>query len=78
LIDKINAEGESDSHRPLRRKENEALYKKQIPGKLNHLTQEDRRHIKPILKKYAHLFHDDEENDFKYTNVIERQIRWVT
>ena len=73
LIDKVNAESESDSDRPLTRKKNEVLYKKLLPGKLNHLTNEDRRHIEPILEKYAHLLHD-EENDFKCTNEMENQI----
>jgi len=74
LIDKIDAESESDSDRPLTTKKNEALYKKLLPGKLDHLTNEDRRHIEPILEKYAHLFHD-EENDFKCTHEMEHQIQ---
>jgi len=75
LIDKINAESESDSDWPLTRKKNEALYKKLLPRKLDHLTNEDRQHIEPILEKYAHLFHDEEENDFKCTNEMEHQIQ---
>ena len=75
LISQIKAESESDVDRPLKRKKNEALYKKLLPGKLNHLSHGDRRHIEPILKKYAHLFHDEEENDFKCTNVTEHQIQ---
>ena len=47
------------------------MYKKLLPGKQNHLSQEDRLYIEPKLKKYAHLFHDEEENDFNCTNVIE-------
>ena len=38
LIDKINAEGESVSDRPPRKRKNEALYKKLLPGKINHLN----------------------------------------
>jgi len=30
--------------------------------------------IEPILLKYAHVFHDEETNDFKGTNVIEHEI----
>jgi len=30
--------------------------------------------IEPILIKYAHIFHDEETNDFKGTNLIEHQI----
>lgn len=36
LIDKINAEGESDFDKPLTRKKNEALYEKLLPRKLDH------------------------------------------
>jgi len=72
LIDRIKAEGKFD--KPLTRKKNEALHKKLLPGKLYHLADEDRRHIEPILRKYAHFFHD-EENDFKCTNVMEHQIQ---
>jgi hypothetical protein len=75
LINEINPESESDTDRPLKRKKNEVLYKKLLPGKLNHLSPEDRRHIEHIMKKYAHLFHDEEENDFKCTNVTEHQIQ---
>ena len=71
LIFKINAESEPDSDRSLTRKKNEALYKKLLPGKLDHLTNDDRRHIEPILEKDAHLFHDEKENDFKCTNEME-------
>ena len=56
-----------------KKRKNKALYKKLLPGKLNHLTPLDRRHIAPIPIKYAHVFNDN-ENDFKCTNVIEHQI----
>jgi len=38
------------------------------------LNQEDRELIEPILLKYAHVFHDEETNHFKGTNVIEHEI----
>ena len=74
LIDKINAGGESDVNspaRPPRKRKNEALYEKLLPGKLEHLTLKDRRNIGPILIKYAHVFHDENENDFKCINVVD-------
>ena len=49
--------------------------KKLLHGMLDHLTSEDRRHIEPIVIKYAHVFHDENENDFKCTNVVEHQIQ---
>jgi len=63
-IDNINAEGESDTNSPSR----------PLPGKLDHLTLEARRHIESILIKYTHVFHDKDENYFTYTNVVEHQI----
>jgi hypothetical protein len=56
-------------------KEKEALYNKLLKGKLDHLTPEDRLHIEPVLVKYAHIFHDEETNDFKGTTVIEHEIQ---
>jgi len=50
------------------------LYDKLLQGKLDHLTQEDRQHIQPVLRKYAHVFHDEASNDFKETKAIEHQI----
>ena len=33
-----------------------------------------REHIEPVLIKYAHIFHDEESNDFKRTTVIDYHI----
>jgi len=41
---------------------------------LDNLPQEERQLIEPVFLKYAHLFHDDETNDFKGTNIIEKDI----
>jgi hypothetical protein len=30
--------------------------------------------IEPVLLKYAHVFHDEETNDFKGSDIIEHQI----
>ena len=73
LIDKINAGGEfvvNSPTRPPRKRKNEALYEKLLPGKLDHLTLKERHDIEPILITYAHVFHD-----FKCTNVVEHQIQ---
>jgi len=75
LIDRITQRKEPSSDSPLRpQNKNEALYRKLLNGKLDHLTQEDRELIEPILLKYALVFHDDETNDFKGTNAIEHEI----
>ena len=77
LVDKINSRSESNltepSKPPLKRK-NEVLYNKLLKGKLDHLTPEDRQHIEPIIMKYAHIFHDEETNDFEGNTVIEHEI----
>ena len=63
-INEIHWENEPEIDKREMGKRNEVLYRKLFPGKLNHLSPEDRRHIEPVLKKYAHLFHDKKENDF--------------
>jgi hypothetical protein len=77
LIDSINAGCKSDADsptKPRRGKENEVLYNILLKGNLHHLSHEDRQLIKPILLNYAHLFHDEETDDFPGTNVIEHEI----
>jgi len=74
-INEIPRENEPETDKRKMGKRNEALYKKLLPGKLNHLSTEDRRHFEPILKQYAHLFHDEKGNDFNCTNVIEHHIQ---
>ena len=38
------------------------------------MSQEERQILEPVLLKYAHVFHDEETNDFKGTDIIEHQI----
>jgi hypothetical protein len=58
----------------LRKKKIDNLYFKFLLGKLDHFTPEDRQDIQPVLRKYAHVFHDEMCNDFKEINVIEHKI----
>jgi len=77
LIDRINANAESSTNvptKPPRKKKIENLCDKLLEGKLDHLTREDRQHTEPVLRKYAHIFHDEASNDFKETKAIEHQI----
>jgi len=60
--------------KPPRQKKNDASYQKLLSGKLDHLTLEDKQPIEPVLQKYAHVFHDEDTNDFKGTNFVEHQI----
>ena len=74
LVDKINARSETnliEPAKPPRKRKNENLYNKLLHGKLEHLTPAEREHIEPILIKCAHVYHDEESNDFKRTTVIE-------
>jgi len=77
LVDSINEEktGNTESATRLRGKsKNEALYKKLLPGKVDHLSLTERQVIEPVLQKYANVFHDEDTNDFKSTDVIENKI----
>jgi len=56
---------------------NEAVYHKLLGGKLDHLPSKDRKKIKPVLLKYAHVFHDEESNDFNTTDVVEHEINLI-
>ena len=76
LVNKTNADKESDTNippKPPRQRKNELLYNQLLQGKLVHLNQEI-RHIKQVLMKYAHVFHDENVNKFKGTQVIEHYI----
>jgi len=49
-------------------------FKKYIDEKLPHLSHAERKIIEPVLIKYAGIFHDDEDNNFKSTNVLVHKI----
>jgi hypothetical protein len=77
LVDRINARSHENSDQPTnprRKRKNEALYHKLLQGKLDHLLQEEKNLIEPVLVKYAHVFHDDETNDFRGMDMVEHQI----
>ena len=60
--------------KPRRKRKNEVLYHKLLQGKLDHLSQEEKKLIEPVLLKYMHVFHDDETNYFRGTEMVEHQI----
>jgi len=77
LVDKINAEDTPKSdlvNDRQRKRRSKLLYRKLLLGKLDLLSEEEKQVIEPVLMKYAHVFHDEDSNDFKGTNVIEHQI----
>ena len=74
VVDRLNPKGKSESGttvKPLRQKKNEALYRKILQGKLDHISQDDRGLIEPILLKYVQVFHDEDTNNLKCTDVME-------
>jgi hypothetical protein len=77
LTDRINIEkpqGTGSPNSPQMGARHKALYDKLLGGKLDHLNKNEKRLIEPVLQKYAHVFHDEETNDFKSRNVIEHKI----
>jgi len=73
LVDRINRDSDVPT-KPYRKKKNEVLYRKLLQNKLDHLSQEEKQILEPVLQKYAHVFHDEGTNDFKGTDVIEHEI----
>jgi len=49
-------------------------FKKHIDGKLAHLSHAERKIKEPLLIKYAGVLHDDEDNDFKSSNIAVHKI----
>ena len=77
LINQINIEKPQVTESPTssqRKARNEALYNNLLGGKLDYLTKNEKRLIKPVLQKYAHVFHDEETNDSRSTDVVEHKI----
>ena len=70
VVDRINTVGQSS----VNTSKNIELYRKLLKGKLEHLPPHERQLIEPVFVRYAHVFHDEEPNDFKATNVVEYEI----
>jgi len=73
LADLLNTDTDQPT-KPQGKKRNEALYGKLLRNKLDHSSQEEIQILETVLMKYAHVFHDEETNDFKGTDIIEHQI----
>ena len=75
LVGQINQIDENGAEKTKQYKTvNKALYRKFLAGKLGHLQEKERKVIEPVLLRYAHVFHDEETNDFKGTSLIEHGI----
>jgi hypothetical protein len=45
-----------------------------LRGKLDHFSNEEKKPIEPLLLDYAQVFHDEQANDFKGTDVVGHKI----
>jgi hypothetical protein len=76
LGNQVNPTVRSDKVPPEKGKNgNGALYRMLLKGKLDHQPKAHRMVLEHVLPKYAHIFHDEESNDFRSTNVVLHQIR---
>jgi hypothetical protein len=58
IVDAINAEKTTNTGFLTRRRANSRLYYKLLKDKLDHLDSKEKRLIEPVLKMFAHVFHD--------------------
>jgi hypothetical protein len=49
---------------------NGKLYQKLLVDELDKLAPREKQLIEPVLKMFAHVFHDEDTNDFKSTNAV--------
>ena len=49
-------------------------YSEYLDGVLGHLTRKESAVLEPVLRKYRHVFHDDEAAEFKGTDLVEHRI----
>ena len=46
----------------------EATYNKYLDSTLGHVTRKERNVLDPVLRKFRHVFHHDEDAEFKGTD----------
>jgi len=52
----------------------EAKYSKYLDSTLGHLTRKERIVLEPVLRKFRHVFHHDEDAELKGTDLVEHRI----
>ena len=60
-VDKLNVQDNSEPQRLNNREKenkNKTLYQKLLEGKLDHLSEDNKRTLQPVLLRYAHVFHE--------------------
>jgi hypothetical protein len=55
-----------------KKRANNKLYQKLLIDKLDYLNNKEKGLIEPLLKRFAHVFHEEDTNDFKSTTVVEQ------
>jgi hypothetical protein len=71
-VDAINIKGTTNADFSTKRGANNKLYQKLLIDKVDHLDTKEKALIERVLKKFAHVFHDEDTNDFKSTTVVEQ------
>jgi hypothetical protein len=74
LVDAINTKETANTEFPTKQGTNDKLYQKLLVDKLDHLDPREKQLIEPVLKRFVHVFHDEDTNDFKSTNAVEHRI----
>jgi hypothetical protein len=52
----------------------ESKYSQYLDSVFGHLTQKERGALEPVLRKFSHVFHNDEDAEFKGTDLVENRI----
>jgi hypothetical protein len=52
----------------------DSWFKQYLQDKLGHLTQAEKSVLEPVLVKYRNVFHREENNDFRGTDLVEHII----
>jgi hypothetical protein len=73
-VDAINIKETTIADFPTKHGSNNKLYQKLLIDKLDHLDPKKKGLIEPVLKNFAHVFHDEDNDDFKSTNAVEHKI----
>jgi hypothetical protein len=74
LVDAINIKETTNADFSTKQGPNNKRYQNLLIDKLDHLDPKEKELIEPVLKIFAHVFQDENTNDFKFTNALEHKI----
>jgi hypothetical protein len=49
-------------------------FRNYLDEKLGHISSAERKYVEPVLIRYLHIFHNEESDEFKGTDLVEHQI----